>query len=88
MASEPELRTSQKTTLFDLLDLKAENDKAGIKVIGPGKLIAKMEAVMEEEDVAYVEKKIAELTDNDNVQLTIKLRRGITPRLKKLSAVN
>jgi len=62
MASSIEIRTTQKTALFDLLTIKAEmmkEKKETDKWLE--KLIIKMEAGMEEEDVAYVEKKIAQL---------------------------
>ena len=61
MPTNLEMRTSQKDKLFDLLMLKRDNEKAGIKVNGLANLIIKSEAVMEAEDVAWVEKKIAEL---------------------------
>jgi len=61
MASGMEIRTVQKAELYDLLMLKKQNDKDGIKVSGLNELINKKEAAMEAEDVAYVEKKIAEL---------------------------
>jgi hypothetical protein len=52
----------QKTTLFELLMLKKENESAGIAVSGRlCELIVKTEATMEAEDVAWVEKKVAQL---------------------------
>ena len=63
MASGVEIRTTQKNALFDLLVLKKEmeNEKDTVGYKGLHKLIIRMEAAMEPEDVAYVEKKIAEL---------------------------
>ncbi|MCL2637951.1 MAG: hypothetical protein FWD48_06210 [Oscillospiraceae bacterium] len=61
MASNVEIRVIQKTELYDLLALKKQNDKNGIKVGGLNELINKKKATMEAEDVAYVEKMIAEL---------------------------
>ncbi|MDR2531597.1 MAG: hypothetical protein LBC82_02005 [Oscillospiraceae bacterium] len=61
MPSNLETRVMQKTNLFDLLILKKDNEKKGIHVDGLDKLIVKTEAIMEAEDVAYVEKKIAQL---------------------------
>jgi len=62
MSNELEIRTVKKDELYDLLTLK-EDLKAGgnpnLKALD--KLINKKEAVMDAEDVAYVEKKIAEL---------------------------
>ncbi|MCL1819938.1 MAG: hypothetical protein FWG36_04695 [Oscillospiraceae bacterium] len=61
MPTNLEMRVMQKTALFDLLELKRDNEKAGVKVEGLLKLIIRTEATMEAEDVAWVEKKIAEL---------------------------
>ncbi|MDR2531595.1 MAG: hypothetical protein LBC82_01995 [Oscillospiraceae bacterium] len=58
MATNNELRTAQKEELFDLLKLKMLN-KSEVK--GLNELIARKRAGMEAEDVAYVEKIIAEL---------------------------
>jgi len=57
MASGIEIRTTQKAFLFDLL--KAKQDADAEKALNS--LITKMEAIMEEEDVAYVEKKVNSL---------------------------
>jgi len=64
MATNTEVRTAQKSELYDLLMLKKEieKDSAGYKALI--RLINKKEAAMEAEDVAYVEKKIAELDNN------------------------
>jgi len=61
MATGIEIRTTQKTALYDLLRLKSENEKEGTFTKGLAELINKTKAVMEAEDVAYVEKMIAEL---------------------------
>jgi len=62
MAMGMEIKTVQKTALFDLLKLKFDNDNSRVSLEdGLKELIIKMEATMEQEDVAYVEKKIAEL---------------------------
>ena len=61
MATNTEIRIMQKSTLFDLLKLKRDNEKLGISVEGLSELIIKAEATMEEEDVAWVEKKITQL---------------------------
>jgi len=61
MATDTEIKIVQKTALFDLLKLKRDSEKSGIKFETLDELIIKTEAVMEEEDVAYVEKKIAQL---------------------------
>jgi len=61
MASSIELRSAQKAELFDLLKLKARNEKEGKSIIGIDELIARKTAAMEAEDVAYVEKIIAGL---------------------------
>ena len=61
MSSNAEISTMQKSELYDLLMLKAENEKDGIDTKGLDKLINKKKAVMAAEDVAYVEKIIGEL---------------------------
>jgi len=61
MANAIEIRTTQKTTLFKFLKLEKENKKAGIEVKGLKDLIIEAKTAMEAEDVAYVEKMIAEL---------------------------
>ncbi|MCL2696926.1 MAG: hypothetical protein FWE74_02455 [Oscillospiraceae bacterium] len=60
MASSIEIRATQKTALYEILMLKKQNDKAGTKVAGLNQLVTKMKVAMEAEDVAYVEKMIAE----------------------------
>ena len=54
MATNSEIRTTLKSWYYDLLKTKKENGSID-------DLINKTEAIMEAEDVAYVEKKIAEL---------------------------
>jgi len=58
MATNAELKMVQKDKLYDLLKLKSDN--AGSHINGLDDLINKTEAIMEEEDVAWVEKKIAQ----------------------------
>jgi len=63
MATGIEIRTAQKTALYDLLTAKAEvaDDKNSASYKALEKLINKTKATMEAEDVAYVEKMIAQL---------------------------
>ena len=61
MPTNLEMRVMQKNTLFNLLKLKRDNEKQEINLTGLRELIIATEAIMEEEDVAWVEKKIAEL---------------------------
>ncbi|MDR2558270.1 MAG: hypothetical protein LBC86_01810 [Oscillospiraceae bacterium] len=63
MASGTEIRTAQKEKLFDLLKLKKvlEKNNASINLDALSELIIRTKASMEAEDVAYVEKMIAEL---------------------------
>ncbi|MCL1822958.1 MAG: hypothetical protein FWG44_02025 [Oscillospiraceae bacterium] len=61
MASSIEIRTMQKTALFDLLKLKKDNEKEGINLKYLNELIIRAKATMEAEDVAYVEKMVAQL---------------------------
>jgi len=62
MATGMEIKTVQKTVLFDVLKLiyDSENSRVSLEK-GIKELVVKMEAAMEQEDVAYVEKKISEL---------------------------
>jgi len=55
MSTDKELRTNQKSHLYDLLKLKKDNPAT---VIGLNELIVKARAIMDAEDVAYVEKQI------------------------------
>ena len=59
MPTNAEMRTAQKDKLYDLLTIKIKNTSTTVN--GLDELINKAEAVMEEEDVAWVEKKIAQL---------------------------
>ena len=61
MPSNRELQVEQRRRLFMLLKLQKING-AG-KIIGLNDMIVATEAEMEEEDVAWVEKKIAQLED-------------------------
>jgi len=61
MASNIEIRVMQKSELFDLLKLKRDNQNTGNDLKGLNDLITKKKAIMEAEDVAYVEKMVAEL---------------------------
>ena len=59
MATNLEIRIMQRNKLYDLLILKERNK--GNKVNYLDELINATEAMMDEEDVAWVEKKIAQL---------------------------
>ena len=59
MPSEFELRKYQRELLFDFKKLELDNQKLDIK--GLRELIVRHEAGMIDEDVALVEKRIAEL---------------------------
>jgi hypothetical protein len=61
MEADIGLRVIQKTALYDLLKLRRDNEKTNNNLMGLNELINKTTAVMEQEDVALVEKKIAEL---------------------------
>jgi hypothetical protein len=63
MASGTEIRTGQKEKLFDLLKLKKVlmKDNPTINIDALNELIVRTKASMEAEDVAYVEKMLAEL---------------------------
>ena len=61
MATNAEIQVEQRTRLYILLKLKKENEEAGIKVIGLDSQINMTMAVMNEADVAYVEKMVAKL---------------------------
>lgn len=56
-----EIRITQKNQLFIYLELKKDNEAAGISVIGLDKQILQLETAMEAEDVAWVKEKIAQL---------------------------
>ena len=59
MANNKEIQIEQKRRLFMLLELKSENPN--IEIIGLNKMIIATEAEMEQEDVAFVKEKIAQL---------------------------
>ncbi|MCL1994873.1 MAG: hypothetical protein FWG63_01550 [Defluviitaleaceae bacterium] len=59
MPTNAEIRSSQTTQLFELLMIKNENKGMDIKRLD--ELIAKTEAGMTKEDVAWVEQKIERL---------------------------
>ena len=59
MASDLELRTWQKTILYDLLKLKRDNPN--LRIVGLNEMLRRQIAVMDADDVARVEKEIAEL---------------------------
>ena len=61
MATNTEIQVEQRTRLYILLKLKKENEEAGVKVIGLDAQINMTMAVMNETDVAYVEKMVAKL---------------------------
>jgi hypothetical protein len=61
MATNNEMRANQKSELFRLLELKKINEVSGNKIDGIERLILTIKAPMEAEDVAYVEKLIAQL---------------------------
>lgn len=65
MATNIEIRTTMKMTLHDLLLLKRQieqkEETGGTAYNGLLTMINKMEAGMESEDVAWVQKKISEL---------------------------
>ncbi|MCL2054866.1 MAG: hypothetical protein FWG90_10605 [Oscillospiraceae bacterium] len=56
MASSLETREKQKQHLGELLDIKKQNKDAGIEVVGLQKAIIRAINVMDQEDVAWVEK--------------------------------
>ncbi|MCL2054601.1 MAG: hypothetical protein FWG90_09270 [Oscillospiraceae bacterium] len=56
MATSLETREKHRNHLGDLLDLKKQNKDAGFEVIGLEKLIIKAVSIMDQEDVAWVEK--------------------------------
>ena len=58
MPSVVELRSQQKRTLYALKEL--ERDNADFEIKGLKQKIKAFEAEMEQEDVAYVEKKLRE----------------------------
>jgi hypothetical protein len=61
MANVMEIRVWQKDKLYELLETKLEMERENIETRLIDRLINKNKASMEAEDVAYVEKMIAEL---------------------------
>ena len=61
MPSNVELRREQKMKLYQIKKIKSDNPEVLIK--GLNELINLIEAEMEAEDVAWVEKKLAELNE-------------------------
>ena len=59
MATNLEIRMMQRNQLFDLLILREHNKDITVNRLD--ELIMATEAMMDEEDVAWVEKKIAQL---------------------------
>ena len=59
MATNLEIRVGQRDKLYVLLKLKADN--SGVKINGLEEAINASEAVMDQEDVAWVEKKISQI---------------------------
>jgi len=62
MANELEIREKQKDKLFDFLVLLKLNE--GSKIRGLNRMISKAKALMCKEDIADVEKLVAELEDD------------------------
>ena len=60
MATNMEILAEQRRQLYNLLLIKKENDGAGIKVLGLERAIIAAKTVMNETDVAYVEKMVAD----------------------------
>ena len=56
MATNKEILVEQRRQLHQLLLIKKENDEVGNKVLGLERAINAVVAVMDEADVAYVEK--------------------------------
>jgi len=57
MASEKEVRTQQRSMLYDLLKLQQDMEQ-GKGAEGLAELVRRAVAIMDEEDVAYVEKRL------------------------------
>ena len=60
MATNMEILVEQRRQLYSLLLIKKENDRASIKVLGLERAIISAKTVMNEADVAYVEKMVAD----------------------------
>jgi len=61
MASSTELRIFQKDKLYDLLVIEKRNP--GLKIKGLAGQIRKAKSVMEQEDIAHIEKLVAQEED-------------------------
>ena len=61
MATNLEIKIVQRSTLYDLLKLKKDTEATGADATRIFESINRLEASMEQEDVAWVEKKISEL---------------------------
>ena len=61
MATNLELQSAQRAFLYELLKIRAIIKKSGITVKELDESINRAEAIMDEADVAWVEKKIAQL---------------------------
>jgi len=60
MAAITEIRREQTEKLYDLMRMRLDNMAAGVNVIGLDELIRRTKASMLKEDVAWVEKVLAE----------------------------
>jgi len=60
MATTTEIRREQTEKLYDLMRMRLDNMAAGVNVIGLDELIRRTKASMLKEDVAWVEKVLAE----------------------------
>jgi hypothetical protein len=60
LANNEELRIWQSNYLFTLLHLREQNLRAGQKVVGLQFAISQAKAIMQEPDIAWVEKQVAE----------------------------
>ncbi|MDR2167496.1 MAG: hypothetical protein LBE35_06585 [Clostridiales bacterium] len=60
MASDREIRTTQKNTLYDLLRIKKDADSKGFNLPSLDEIINRTETGMDQEDIAWVRAKIAE----------------------------
>ena len=65
MAINAELRLVQTTTYFDLLQIQAENKKAGVEVKGLKAMISRTKSGMTKEDIAWVDQQISGLQDDN-----------------------
>jgi len=63
IASKEEIQMAQAVHYYQLMTIKARNEKAGIKVLGLQNAINLAKAQMTEPDIAWVEKQVAENED-------------------------